>query len=550
MGLFSIYESDLTTKERNDLKPAQFGLPEDRKYPLIDAEHVRSAIKLFGHCPEGKRTQLAKNIHKAAKKFGVEIKKDNLVSEYLSESVVTESASNKKYGCPYCNKFDTRDKLVSHIEKKHDELLPTGYSASRIVFDVVNHKEVGNGYGTCRVCQGHTSWNEKNCKYNVICDNPACRKALRDRAKKNMIKVYGKPMLLDDPEHQQKMLANRSISGIYTFRDGGKITYTGSYEKKALEFFDQVLEVPSSDIMAPGPTLQYEFQGEKLYWITDIYYIPYNLIIEVKDGGDNPNQRDMPVYRGKQYAKEEMITSLGKFNYLRLTNNDFSQLLYIMAELKADMMDVSADPTKTKIQINESSAGAIAGALPPANQRTIYVVNYLKDNTFVDDSEWAIMASLTDDEALTFDRITQETSKVSVSDIGKNIQAIYSYTSNLPVNDMKKYIFEALISEDQLEFDSNFKLLDIDKYLEETQTEKESLFIEYRALSDPTKRGLPILDPLKYDKTVAISRESAGRFELLEDYNGFYVQDNEKHMRSKSYNSFQEAVDYYYEHNH
>lgn len=550
MGLFSIYESDLTTKERNELKPAQFGLPEDRKFPLNDAEHVRSAIKLFGHCPEGKRTMLAKNIRKAANKFGVEIKKDNLISEYLSESVITESASNKKYGCPYCNKFDTRDKLVSHIEKKHDELLPTGYSASRIVFDVVNHKEVGNGYGTCRVCQGHTSWNEKNCKYNVICDNPACRKALRDRAKNNMIKVYGKPMLLDDPEHQQKMLANRSISGTYTFRDGGKITYTGSYEKKALEFFDQVLEVPSSDIMAPGPTLEYEFQGEKLHWITDIYYIPYNLIIEVKDGGDNPNQRDMPIYRGKQYAKEEMITSLGKFNYLRLTNNDFSQLLYIMAELKADMLDVTKDPTKTKIQINESSAAAIAGALPPATERTVYVVNYLKDNTFTDDSEWAIMSSLTDGEALTFDRITHETHKISADAIGERLVSIYSYTSDLPVNDMRDYVFNALASDDQLDFDSNFKHLDIDKYLEDTDTEKESLFHEFWALKDPCKQGLPILDPAKYDKTAKIRRESAGRFDVLEDVDGFYVQDYRRHIRSKSYTSFQEAVNYYNEHNH
>jgi hypothetical protein len=44
-------------------------------------------------------------------------------------------------------------------------------------------------------------------------------------------------------EGQVKMLANRKISGEYKFQDGGKRTYTGSYEKKCLEFMDKVLGI-------------------------------------------------------------------------------------------------------------------------------------------------------------------------------------------------------------------------------------------------------------------------------------------------------------------
>jgi nucleoside diphosphate kinase len=72
----------MNAKERNSLSDSQFGLPEDRKYPMPDAKHVRSAIKLFGHCEESKKPQLAKRIVKFAKKYGVEIPKDSEVYKY------------------------------------------------------------------------------------------------------------------------------------------------------------------------------------------------------------------------------------------------------------------------------------------------------------------------------------------------------------------------------------------------------------------------------------------------------------------------------------
>ena len=113
------------------------------------------------------------------------------------------------------------------------------------------------------------------------------------------------------------------------------------------------MNIPSKDIQMPGPILEYDFRGEKHSWITDIYYIPANLIIEVKDGGDNPNNRSMPEYRAKQVAKEQMVTELGTFNYLRLTNNNFAQLLEVLAEIKYENMDQSEAP-KIVLNINES----------------------------------------------------------------------------------------------------------------------------------------------------------------------------------------------------
>lgn len=251
---------------------------------------------------------------------------------------------SKKYTCPYCEKRYIRKDLIHHIELKHQELLPQDYTAARLVFDKINNVNHGN----CRVCGNPTSWSEKSGRYNVLCGNPKCKEYMREEYKKNMLRVRGTYNILNDPEQQKKMLANRSISGKYKFSDGEFVTYTGSYEKKCLEFMDVVMQIPSTEILSPGPTLEYEYNGKKHFYITDFYYIPYNLIIEVKDGGDNLNTKDsasMRASREKTIEKERIITNRGEYNYLRLTNNNFAQLIEIFMNIKEKLLE--GDNSKT-----------------------------------------------------------------------------------------------------------------------------------------------------------------------------------------------------------
>ena len=280
--------------------------------------------------------------------------------------------TTRKYKCPYCDFKAVRSELVDHVDKKHEDLLPEGYTAARAVYDFIN----GKNYGICMICKTKVyEWNDKINRYYNICTDPTCKAKVRERALKNHIKVHNKPTLLNDPEQQEKMLANRKISGTYTFTDGGKVTYTGTYERKALEFIDKVLEIPSKDIQAPGPVLEYEFEGTKHLWITDIYYIPGNLLIEVKDGGSNPNNRSMESYRAKQVAKETMVTDLGVFNYVRLTNNNFAQLLAVFADMKNEAL-WNENP-KATIHINEE-----VGGLPPHRPPEAYIVPFGMNNVF------------------------------------------------------------------------------------------------------------------------------------------------------------------------
>ena len=256
---------------------------------------------------------------------------------------------SKTYKCQFCSFHGTKEKLVSHVEDKHKEMIPEGFTAGRTVFNYINHKD----HGVCVVCKRNTEWNEDRLKYNRLCGRESCKKALREKYSKNMIRVHGTDNLLTDMEQQEKMLKNRRISGKYKFSDGGYCTYTGQYELKTLEFLDKVLGYKSNEILTPGPIIEYEYEGKKLKWILDILIIPYNLVIDVKDGGDNPNNREMKSYREKQVAKEHSIQKLGNFNYLRLTNNNFEQLIHILAELKMQMIDSTYEDNKSIIRVHE-----------------------------------------------------------------------------------------------------------------------------------------------------------------------------------------------------
>lgn len=50
------------------------------------------------------------------------------------------------------------------------------------------------------------------------------------------------------------------------------------------------MEFDSDDIFAPSPhTYYYEYEGTKHFYIPDFFIGSLNLEVEIKDGGDNPN---------------------------------------------------------------------------------------------------------------------------------------------------------------------------------------------------------------------------------------------------------------------
>ncbi len=85
----SLNEATLSSKERKALPDKTFGLPEKRKFPLNDYDHVVLAIKFFNRCDKKDQEELAKNILKAMRKYKVptdKIGKNNKLRNYISGS--------------------------------------------------------------------------------------------------------------------------------------------------------------------------------------------------------------------------------------------------------------------------------------------------------------------------------------------------------------------------------------------------------------------------------------------------------------------------------
>lgn len=294
----------------------------------------------------------------------------------LMEAQSSDKKYQKKYKCPYCDLKFERSKLHIHIQNKHEELIPEGYTALRVAFNAINKKE----HGTCIICGKESPWNEDKGRYERLCGDPKCKEAYKRMAAERNKKKYGTERLQTDPRYneevQKKALAGRKISGEYTFKDGGKVQYVGSYERKCLEFLDLVMHCNSIDITAPGPAVRYKVKDKEHLYLPDFYYTPYNLIIEIKDGGDNPNNNpEVRHYKAlHQSAKEKAVQDTGKYNYVRVVNNDFSQLMSAMAVIKYQLSDEVFDPV---IMINESTNIQLENSVINNNK---FIKNFLKDN--------------------------------------------------------------------------------------------------------------------------------------------------------------------------
>ena len=84
-----VVEKVLKAKDRNNLDDSDFGIPEERKYPIHDEAHVRAAIQRFNYVDKKNEKLLANNIIKALKKFNmldsIKVSEDNRFSKYLGK---------------------------------------------------------------------------------------------------------------------------------------------------------------------------------------------------------------------------------------------------------------------------------------------------------------------------------------------------------------------------------------------------------------------------------------------------------------------------------
>lgn len=488
-------------------------------------------------------------------------------------------ATERRIACPLCRRKDFKDKLIRHIEKDHEDIIGD-ISAEQFLYDKTHP-----GSGKCIVCGNKTEWNEKTGKYHRLCSNPKCKEELRAKFKKNMIRVHGKVSLLDDAAHQAKMLAHRSISGTYVYSDGTKFTYTGSYEHKAIEFMDKVLHCNSKDIIMPGPVIDYTDQyGNSRQWITDIYYVPYNLIIEVKDGGDNPNNRQMDEYRAKQVSKEAELIKLGEYNYLRLVDNKFVQLMEVLALLKDQEINEPNTDNKV-IRINESAVyddrfftldnvegseennedipieydiikrlsdlkeyaarehmgvGAVGGIVGTMDGNMLVQYTPYRHSFSGEKDGFGIV----DDKKSTKLRVKSDNDETEIVDKEPFLQDKFykSYrhkrdrvTWENAINLYEEITGKVMLSKDQLEYDNDFTESDLDR-----DNKLTLMNAIYSIESELYDTSLPLCDILDVNIAKSKLKEFPEGTMIMEDNNGYFAVDLESKIRTKSYKTILE----------
>lgn len=127
-----LYESRLPSDPNRD---PEFGVPEQKKYPLFDRKHVISAIKLFGHVEPKYESHLAHAIIKRMKKYNISfdmVGEDNKLYQYIPKTALNES---KKFNI---DDYNTEDEIKDAIEIYSDRLenvLKHEYDYPSVVFE-------------------------------------------------------------------------------------------------------------------------------------------------------------------------------------------------------------------------------------------------------------------------------------------------------------------------------------------------------------------------------------------------------------------------------
>ena len=249
----------------------------------------------------------------------------------------------KRITCKFCGEYmKSYDSYVSHIESSHSESIPQDMTAWKFVY----YLKTGKTHGSCIICKKDTEWNEKTHKYHRFCNNPKCKEKYVETFRNRMIGKYGKVNLLNDPEQQKKMLANRKISGVYTWRDHVHETpYTGTYELSFLKFLDEIMEFNPEDVIGPSPhTYYYIYDGQKHFYIPDFFIPSLNLEIEIKEGTNN-HPKIQAVDKVKERLKDEVMKSnSNSFNYIKIIEKNNFRFIEFLDESKKRFLNGDKRP--------------------------------------------------------------------------------------------------------------------------------------------------------------------------------------------------------------
>lgn len=260
--------------------------------------------------------------------------------------------------CPFCHRyFAKKQQAIEHINKVHGtQLEKDGMDACQELY-YATHKTL---HGKCQCgCGRDTEWNYKTGKPYKVSTNPECRKRLRAQALVNHRKVYGVDTLLNDMEHQKDMQRNRPTAGQYVFSDGGKVPYLSKLEEGFLRFCDQMMEFTSNMVQESPEIFTYADPKDKKrhQYIPDYYLPDYNLLIEIKDGGEHPNTNPAFIKETKYKValKDDVMRKQKKYNYIKIVDGKYGPFMELLYQITRKDIETYQRPAGNFIVITEAA---------------------------------------------------------------------------------------------------------------------------------------------------------------------------------------------------
>lgn len=128
----------INSKQRKELSKDEFGLPEERRYPLIDKAHVLKAIQFFKYCPDDKKKTLAKNINAKAREYGMKINCKGSFAKYISPDVVKHANEAYGFDVAEASNIGTLSPIVGGIQTHQHRVTDEDmYDPDDIVMDAI-----------------------------------------------------------------------------------------------------------------------------------------------------------------------------------------------------------------------------------------------------------------------------------------------------------------------------------------------------------------------------------------------------------------------------
>jgi len=236
----------------------------------------------------------------------------------------------KCFDCPM--KFTKIQAVYAHILEEHKDVIPDGISVKRYYFN----RKYKKTKGVCVIDKKETEWNEDKGRYERFCCT-ACKEEARELFKKNCKRKLGTDNPASTPEHQINAIKGRSYSGVYTFKDGGTVGYSSSYEADFLAFVEEEMGYNSKDVFQCELIFEIMFNNKKAFHIPDFYIQSLNLIIQVKTF-KNMNSHVQNEGKVRQKLADISIIESNNYNYIVILDKDYSNFINIVKIIKENQL--------------------------------------------------------------------------------------------------------------------------------------------------------------------------------------------------------------------